>query len=182
MSEIYYSKRFLPPILLIFWLYSCSPANRLPADDRPEFSYGQYSSYTLVQTVPAGSENPALTWPQLYERIRKNLNFHLPSVGLDPVSADPDLYIYIYVLAETDDLRPVAPYRIGWRAESFLAAGERLSEYPPNTLVLDFVDPDLDELVWRGSTGLPLESQKKTNEVLGSRIKKLVQRYPKPPS
>lgn len=168
--------------LLVGGVLSCTSTRTSRKSDQPGFDYSHYRTYAIVETVPLSSENPAFQWPQLTSRIRSELNFFLPSVGLDPVQQNPDLRMYVYVIADPDEGPPVLTYQIGWRAEPFLAAGERFDAYASNTLVLDIVDPRLNELVWRGSTRLPLNSEPETYKVLGTRLKKLVQRYPKTPS
>lgn len=163
-------------------LLSCSSANTLRQSRLPDVDYSQYRSYVIVAPVPSDSDNPAFRWPQLNKRIRNDLNFLLPSVGLDPATDRADLYIFPHIIADSDGRDPMIPYQIGWRAEPFLESGERIDEYPDNTLVLDFVDPNLNELIWRGSTRLPLSREKETYKVLTERLKKLVRQYPHPPS
>lgn len=174
--------RFAYSLMLAGCLFACSPSDNLRETEQPGFNYSQYRTYTIADPVPTSSENPAFEWLQLTDRIRSELNFILPTVGLDRSTKNPDLKVYFFLVAESDNRRPVIPYQVGWRAEPFLSGGERFTEYPPNTLVLDFVDPNLDELVWRGSIHLPLENEQETYKVLSTRIKKLVQRYPDPPS
>lgn len=164
--------------LLIPCLMGCSSSEKTTSSS---YNYSQYSTYRIGDPVVVNSQNPVFKWPQLSERIHKALNFHLPSAGLDPAQSRTDLIIHYYVISDSNAQQPVLSYQIGWRAEQFLARGERFSEYSANTFVLDFVDASADELVWRGSTTIPFDSEQNTYDQLSAQIQKLVQRYPSLP-
>ncbi len=166
--------------LSVFLILGCGTSKYAT---NPAVNYTQYETYSIAKSTIISSENPLFEWTQLSDRIKKDLHFHLPSVGLDRASiqTEPDLRIYFYIIHQADATRPVFNYTVGWRAQPFLEQGEAFAEYPQNTLVLDFIDHTRNELVWRGSIPLSFEEEAKAYESLSQKLKTLVRRYPSLP-
>lgn len=167
--------------MLAIFMIACSSTHKGTV---PSVNYSQYSTYAFGSSSVVSRENPLIQWPQFSQRIEKALRFHLPTAGLDPVPVNsaPDLRIYYYIISDADAQKPVVDYEIGWRAEPFITQGESFTEYDKNTLVLDFVDVTTNELVWRGSTSLPLDNEKKVYQQLSKKIQLLIKKYPYFPS
>lgn len=158
---------------------SSEPANEV---DRPrQINYSQYQDWNFGDGDIPSSENPVFAWPQFAERLRREISFTLPIVGLDRTAESPDLLVYFYALAGDDKYNPVLPYQIGWAAEPFITNGEQFGRYPANTLVIDMVDPKINQLVWRGSTSLPFDEPDRLYRLLPERINTLLRNYPNLP-
>lgn len=141
-------------------------------------NYSQYVTYDFGNAAVASSQNPAFSWPQFKERIEQEVSFVLPGKGLEKDTRSPDLLIYYYALVSTERNVPLLEYNIGWAAEPFITSGERFSDYPDHTFVIDFVDTNINQLIWRGSTALPFDQPDRLYEVLPKRIHSLIGQYP----
>lgn len=165
-----------------FFLYGCKSSEPPPENKKVKtVNYDQYETYDFGNAFLVNREDPLFKFPQLEKRIKRELKFDLPSKRLDYSTEDPDLKIYFYAITDEEGSYPVLSYEIGFAARPFLASGERLQNYPGNTLVIDFVDLSLNELVWRGSIALPFDDEEKLFEVLPKRIHQLLNPYPSVP-
>ena len=181
-----------PPVSTIFFVGAVmtvsiiSGACKVLESGRPGSSktiqYHHFDSYSFGEPLVISSRNPAFSWPQFSERIRHELSFLLPTQGLDSSGKQGDLVIYFYAVVQPVEQPPLVSYYIGWAAEPFVSQGERFERYPSNTFVIDFVDANTRELVWRGSTSLPFDNPDLLYELMPERLAKLIQRYPSPPS
>lgn len=143
-----------------------------------EINYSQYESYSFADAIILSSENPAFSWPQFSERLKREIDFAMPGKGLEKRTANPDLHIFYYAIVDTNRDFPIVPYQIGWAAEPFITSGESFKEYSSNTLVVDFIDTNTRQLVWRGSISLPFNDKNQLYKALPSQIHRLLQQYP----
>ncbi|MDZ7716236.1 MAG: DUF4136 domain-containing protein [Balneolaceae bacterium] len=170
---------FLTFFIGIAILAGCSPAKQTTDENTPrQINYTQYQTYTYGDAIIVSSENPAFSWPQFSERVKREINFVMPGKGLEKVSAQADVQIYFYAIVDANRDRPLLPYQIGWAAEPFITDGELFARYPGNTFVVDFVDSNNNQLIWRASTQLPYDNQTQLYNLLPERIHKLIQKYP----
>lgn len=179
LSDMHYHKTYIIPVALSLVLFTgCKSTEQAKSNAPRQIDYAQYQTYSFGDAIIVSSENPAFSWPQFSDRVKREINFVLPSKGLERTAAKGELNIYFYAVAETGRNRPLLSYQIGWAAEPFISGGERFDRYPSNTLVLDFVDSNINQLVWRASTQLPYDDQDKLYRVLAERIHELIQQYP----
>lgn len=167
---------FLSIVLLVA---GCNSSHKATDENTPrQINYAQYQTYAYGDAIIVSSENPAFSWPQFSERVKREIDFVMPGKGLEKSSVQADLKIYFYAIVEANRDRPLLPYQIGWAAEPFITDGELFARYPGNTFAVDFVDSNNNQLVWRASTQLPYDDQSRLYRVLPERIHKLVQKYP----
>ena len=143
-----------------------------------QINYSQYETYSYGNAIIVSSENPAFSWPQFSERVQREIDFVLPGKGLEKVTIRADLQIFFYAIIKAGQDRPLLSYNIGWAAEPFIENGELFDRYPANTLMIDFIDTNTNQLVWRASTQLPYDDQNRLYKVLPEQIHKIIQKYP----
>lgn len=175
------------PWLFIGWIgfsliTGCSSSDSYQKKTPRLVDFDQYSTFYFPEPVVASSDNPVFSKPQLSERVEQEISFILSNKRLDKSTRNPDLAIYYYAITESEVDITVLPYRIGWAAEPFINSGEILENYPGGTFVIDFVDVNMDQLVWRGSTQLPFQNTETLYRVMPDSIQKLLDRFPRLPN
>lgn len=168
-------------LLMLAWIIApgCSPNafNQLQSEP-PRAEFGDYYSYDYGESYIVSSESPVLKSAQFSDRVRNEFNFQLPGHGLRQNSDTPDLLLYYYAIATDEPNNPIREYRIGFLAERYMQQERRLDEYPRNTFVLDVVDRNRNELIWRGSIAMNFDDPDEMYKNLSRKINALLERYP----
>ena len=167
----------------VLLLASCSSVSTdYDFDDQVDFS--MYRSY---QWVPSDSESTpnSVEYSQLIDRrIRAAVEQNLAAEGLTPASTAPNLLVAYST--RTDRKTEVLDngyygygYR-GWRGSYWRPSTMQVYQYEEGTLVIDLIDAQKKQLVWRGKAvgivGDYADSENRINEA----VKKLFQHYPPP--
>jgi hypothetical protein len=114
------------------------------------------------------------------KRVKSAVNRQLTAKGLSKVSENPDFLIAMHLVRQWKrdvDLGYSSPrYHSGWARHSV-----DVYEYEEGTLVVDFIDSDKRELIWRGSVSAvvdpdagPEKREKRINEA----VSKVLEKFP----
>jgi hypothetical protein len=164
---------FLICFLSMGFLVSCAPV-AVQWDYDPDVDFSQYKTFAWMPRKDGRkSGDPALTNPFLEKRIKKATVKRLKASGYQTSQADPDFLIAYYITFKKK--KTVDVYRYGYR-------GPREADvhhYKEETLVLDFVDAESKQLIWRGwgsdafrPAGGPEEQQKNIDRIVDSILDK----------
>lgn len=177
-----YRRTIIGLLLLVIGLAGgCKTQESAGGSAASDLDYRKYQSYQFGQPVLFSSKDPVFSWNQFEERVKREINFILPSKGLEPTRTDPGLLVYYYALVDPDKKPAILDYTIGWAAEPFIEKGEQFSRYPNNTFVIDLVDTDTRQLVWRASTSLPFDDPDDLYGQLSRQLRELFESYPNVP-
>lgn len=169
-------------IVLNITIGACSSSNSSQKETPRIIDFSQYSTFYFPDAVVPSSDNPVFKELQLSERVEQEISFILSAKNLDRTSQNGDLAVYYYAITQHEENGLVLPYRIGWAAEPFIESGEILENYSADTFVIDVVDPNMNQLIWRGSIGLPFQNSDKLFRVLSDSLQKLLKPYPRLPN
>lgn len=161
-------KKIILFLCIGFFTIACHSTRHSNPSEQKSLDLSKYKTYSLKATRPADSEDPVFKWSQFEERVRRELNFLLPSIGLDPAARRPDLYVFFFTITDQAQI-PIRTYESKqWEWD----------ELPENLLVVDFVEPNTENLIWRGWINLPFNDQDKTFEMLPKKLQQLVSEIP----
>lgn len=178
---IYLLKRYFLPGLLCFLAIQfagCKNSEQSTSKPPETVNYSQFTTFNFGKPHVISSQNPVFSWPQFQERIEREIKFSLPGTGLDFSGRDPDLLIYYFAIVDTREDYPLLPYHAGWAAKPFLSRGETFSQYVPHTLVIDMVDTNNNQLVWRGSVRINFDDAEQFYRELPEKVYSLLKQYP----
>ncbi|MBW2293170.1 MAG: DUF4136 domain-containing protein [Deltaproteobacteria bacterium] len=173
---------------VIITALSCSTV-RVETDYDPETDFGSLQTYAWMPDPPAVSSDPLLHNSLLDSRVRSAVDRALAAKGIRKVSAEEASFLVNYYISLEHKIRvdsiPVSNYGYrgaGWRGGLLIEA--RVHQYDEGTLILDVVDPQKNELLWRGSgstqagkTSTPEARKKKIDEI----VSKLLATFPPNP-
>ena len=139
------------------------------AEFDPEFDFSAYSSYAWREGTPARREAAE-------RRIRDSVNRELAEAGLRLAEEDADLWVVTHVLVDRHTLRDL-------RDESYWEFYKGIKSVDPydlgrGTVVIDLVDPRLEQIVWRGAVSRAVDKNmkpdsKKIDKAIHSVLKRL---------
>lgn len=162
---------------IIIAALSCSTV-RVESDYDPEADFGSLQTYAWMPDPPAVSSDPLLHSSLLDSRVRSAVDRTLAAKGIRKVSVEEASFLVNYYISLEHKIRvdtiPVSNYGYrgaGWRGGRLVEA--RVHQYDEGTLILDLVDPQKNELLWRGSgstrvgsTSTPQARKKKIDEIV----------------
>ena len=159
-----------PVLALMAWLLV---AGTVTADVKVEFDPGfdftAYSSYAWREGTRARREGAE-------KRIHDSVDRELAAAGLRLAEEDADLWVVTHVLVDQHSLRDL-------RDESYWEFYKGIKSVDPYDLgrgavVIDLVDPKLEQIVWRGVVSKAVDKNmkpdsKKIDEAIHSVLKRL---------
>ena len=164
-------------VLFLLAAAACSSVE-VQSDWDPSASFGGLHTWAWQGSTPTVTGNPRLDDPLVHERIQGAVEKSLAEKGFSKsVSGKPDFWVaYHIAMQEKLDARTIytgyGPYR-GWYGVG--GAQTVVDTYDVGTLLIDFVSPDSNNVIWRG-TGQSRIQDLKTPEERQARIQDAVDR------
>ena len=173
-------------LLLVLGLSACTTFN-VKTDHDPTADFTKFKKFTFVGLADAekgGIHDNSL----MHKRIESAVALELTGKGLQQVDLNqqPDLLVYYWFSAkEKQQIQSTGPPpgTYGWRGGYGWGAGYgggvTTYEYTEGTLILDLVEPNKKELMWRATIVGTLQDTPKDNIELGNKaIAKAFENYP----
>ena len=126
-----------------------------------------FDSYVTFDWMPAPSTvtQQRQQLPLLELRLKRSFEHELQAIGYEKVDEDPDFYVAFHTAVDRTLTRTYfnnwryryPPRGAPWRGRPGPRAGVVVVDsYDVGSLILDVIDADTEELVWRGvATGFP---------------------------
>jgi hypothetical protein len=157
----------------------------------PNYDFSQIRTFSWRDTA---GQSLAQSNPFLHQHIINALEYQLSATGLREVESNADVEVTYYGSTETNYTLESESYgygfgaygRGGWGAYGYGMGGPvstttSVHSYERGTLVVDIVDADNDELIWRGTVGdiTVSDSVEKQQKAIDKAIKKLAKQSAK---
>jgi len=164
-------------LALALVLAACSSV-QVKQDWDPGAKFGRLHTWAWQGSTPSVTGNPRLDDPLLHERIQSAIDKSLTQKGFTRAgSGKPDFLVtYHIALQQKLDAHTIytgyGPYR-GWYGVG--GAQTVVDTYDVGTLLIDFISPETNNVIWRGS-GQSRIQELKTPEERQARIQDAVDR------
>jgi len=140
--------------------------------------YDQEADFTKYKTFTLSQENP-LPNPLAEKRLQKILLEVLLEEGLEEAAEGGDLIVFSHGTTGTKKQVYVDNYGYGRWRYGWGTTTATVQEFEVGTLVIDLVDNETEQLVWRGVATETISSKPETNEKRFRRtIEKMFKKYP----
>jgi len=164
-------------LLTAFLLASCVPMT-VQHDYDPDVDFSAYSTFTWMP-VPENAETAKanLSGPFLEKRIRKSVVEAMAEKGLSRTDKDPAFLVAYYLNYKRKTDVNVHHHGYGYWSPRTLD----VNQYKEGTLILDFVDAESGELIWRGWSISALQaghSPGEEQEILDMAVREILKRFP----
>jgi len=136
----------------LLFLSGCGSSSPINTDQSqtPSTEVLHISSFSVKGGLYESSQSPLFKYQGLEERIIRELIFQLESRGIEHQRTQPETTIYFFYLPAGSPTIPESPY-------SYTTQNQFFQNLPVDSLskdqqffVLDVVDPQNNQLVWRG--------------------------------
>jgi len=155
-------------------------------DYEEDVDFSKYQTFT-VESREARAANQAVSLsPIVDRRIERSITEALQAKGYEPVEAGADLRVIFHTVTHTrtevNDWRVGAsPFRrhpyYGYSSYSFID----IYEYEEGTFIIDLVDTETDQLVWRGASNKRLGWTAPSQEEVDAIVERIFLEYPPEP-
>ena len=174
-------------VLVIFAL-ACTAAHaqKITVEYDKTVDFSRFKTYAID---PAGQDNSPR--PMLRIVIQAAVQDDLGKRGLAKVDSNPDLYVQMYGAVDTDMTAHyhdpiyggyIPPINSGITLWHNVPGTVTTVIIPKGTLVVDVIDANKKELVWRGIAKQKLSDEKaKLVDQVNTAVEKLFQQYPAEP-
>ena len=152
---------------------SCSRAI-IKADYDQEIDFANYKSFDWMARPQKKGVDPFVENTLLEKRIKNAANTELTAKGYQrQTTADPDLMVvyYVGVKGKLD----VRAYGYGYWGGFY---GPDVRQYNEGTLILDFVDPESNELVWRGWYAGAIKGRAIREKEIHRAVRHILEKFP----
>ena len=168
--------RRLRSAIVILLVLSLAPAvlAKVIVDHDPSADFSKLKTYAWIAGTPAPN-------PLGEKRIRAALDEKLQSLGFKPVEESPDLLVATHATKSTQQHISVDSYGYGYGRyhSGWGTSTARVHSIPIGTLVVDLIDADSKELIWRGEGSDTLSDKvEKNQKKLSKVLKKMFKKFP----
>ena len=179
--------RFILVLLSMVWIFysiSCSPTIKTGYDYDTKEDFARFKTFDYL-TFPDNSQMNEF----VLKRTKYYLNQELDSKGLQQSSENPELLIAIHTRVRSKVQvanmgYAYAPQMRYWSSYGYFGTyGWEVREYQKGTLVVDFVDAQEKEMVWRGVAdgSIPeIPQTEKIERIVKQAVKEMMKNYPPP--
>ncbi|MFQ6112719.1 MAG: DUF4136 domain-containing protein [bacterium] len=168
--------RFFLCFSLTLGLMSCSSITVKSDYDR-QVNFANYQTFKWMPYPAKAGKSTVAKNSLLDKRIRRAVERELSAKGYEIVQtgkADAALAYHTAVRQKVDVSGVGYGYWRGW------PRGRRVyvHSYKEGTLVVDIVDPDLKQLIWRGLATDVVDDPEESEEKINEAVKKILERFP----
>lgn len=170
--------------VLIVFSVSCSPTIKAGYDYDTKEDFTRFRTFDYL-TFPDNSQMNEF----VLKRTKAYLNQELKNKGMQQSSQNPDLLIAIHTQVRSKVQVGTLGYSYGpqvvyWSSYGYFGTyGWEVREYRKGTLVVDFVDAQQKEMVWRGVAdgSIPeIPQTEKIDKIVNQAVKEMMKYYPPP--
>ncbi|GAB3202720.1 hypothetical protein ABID22_001029 [Pontibacter aydingkolensis] len=177
---------------LCFLILGCAPTVDVNTDYAQDANFSQYQTFSFYQEQPTEAKATSGNYDtMLDQRLKTAIRQSLSTQGLTYDASSPDLKVAYDVAVDTEtevNTNYAYPrgfgygyshwygYRYNYGFNRFPATYKTINQYKQGTIVVDLVDVDSNELVWRGVGEAPVDmagdiSQERINTIVSNILK-----------
>jgi hypothetical protein len=168
--------------MCVILLVGCSPEIRVHTDCDPEYDLWAFKTFDWGQKVNIEEGKNPFHYNELNDkRIKSAVQDQLTSRGYLLTDAHPDLILHYHIIVDNKSVLVTEPY--GYNYSTYWRRMEtNIYSYREGTLILDLMDSQTNNLIWRGWAVSPLDSSYKPEEIdrlIKTAVAKIFKKFPK---
>jgi hypothetical protein len=144
---------------------ACSTQLRVYSDYDRDYSIREFTTYTWAGSKEIESKNNPLYYNELNDkRIKNAVNAQLENKGYLPTPDNPRLIVHYHIVVEDRTIVTTDPYG-HYYSPYWMRLQTNIYPYREGTLIIDLMDANTDNLIWRGWAVAVLENVYNTDQV-----------------
>jgi Domain of unknown function (DUF4136) len=168
-------------ISALLMLAACSPQIRVYSDADPDYDLQTYHTFDWGQKVNIEQGNNPLLYNELNDkRIKSAVAAQMALHGYTLTSENPDLILHYHIIINDQSIITPEPY--GYRYGPYwMHLQTNTYSYREGTLILDLMDKNAGELIWRGwaVTAIDQVDPEQIDNLIKTAVARIFKKYPK---
>ena len=172
-------------LALLVLAAACGPMIDVRSDYDPSADFLQLRTYAWLQTPSNAPRDPRINNDLLDSRVRSAVNDELHGRGYTEATENPDFRVAYHVVLREKVAAAAFPTSYGYGLGRFPAETDvRVATYEEGTLLLDVVDGDTNELIWRGAASTRIDPDRTPQErtaLIRQAVEEMLAKFPPKP-
>jgi hypothetical protein len=147
------------------------------ADHDSQNEFGAYSTFAVFERQGKESRRPQMS-PIVDQRIASALAAELNAKGFDSTSPNEADFLVTFYTAVRRRVVINRTGLYGWGGWGWRGGATRVNSFPEGTLVIDVIDRQDRQLVWRGVGEGAFTSTNPSDENVAKRVGKILRTFP----
>jgi len=179
----------LAALAVLACLGGCSPSITVQSDYAPEVDFSALHTFAWLPPAHAPGADPRVRSSILAGRVRRAAVADLKAKGYVEVApnAEPDFYVaYRAAVDDKINVRSTPTYygyHGWWGSPVAMGSQTTVHQYELGTLIIDIVDRERDDLIWRGSGQAKLRKSDKRSSAerdrdMADAVKAILEDFP----
>ena len=171
-------------LCVVFLAAGCSSVS-VSHDFDSQVNFADLRTYSWMPAPESPSESTQRELQQnslIEGRVKRAVNEHLAAKGLIQTRQDPDFLVAFHTGVQ--DKTDIQSWGYGYGYWGMGGGGVSTIHYQEGTLILDFIDPKTDNLIWRG-VGKKVVSERttpqKSEKEISNAVEKILKKFPPSP-
>lgn len=161
-------------VALILLMTGCSPEIRVYSDYDPGYELYNYATFTWLKEKSIELGNNPLYYNELNDkRIKSAITEQLTKKGYRRSEKDPELVVHYHIIVDDQSIVTTDPHGYFY-SPYWTHLRTNIQQYREGTLIIDFMDPKTNNLVWRGWAVSALEGRPLTPDKIDGLIRTAV--------
>lgn len=177
-------KRIIVVIFLAILSFSCT--RNLHIEREPNITIEQYRTYGWNKLEATKASHPLYSSVELNQTIMREIDKNLAQKGFRRNIATPDFLVDFHIYVEEQKFQNLVCGAGFYRGERYLPdLGQRtycespeIVKYDDGTLIIDIVDSQTGQLVWRGTAGEVIDNPAYATEIFKKKVKRILRKFP----
>jgi hypothetical protein len=174
--------RFALLLVVVVALAACAPQIHIASDYDPSADFARMKTYAWLQTPAHVPQDPRINSDLLASRVHSAVNDELTVRGYAESVEKPDFRVTYHVAVKDKIDVQSFPTDYGYGLGRWPAGSDvRVAQYEEGMLLLDLVDGETNELIWRGSAQAridPNRSPAERTKLIRSAVHQMLDRFP----
>lgn len=168
-------------ILLLILLSRCSPEIQAYTDYEPDYDLWTYETFSWSQKMNIEQNQNPLYYNELNDkRIKKAVLKQLEKRDYCLTPDKPQLILHYHIIVEDKSTIVTEPFGYAYGA-NWMGRRQKIYSYTQGTLILDLMDTQNNQLVWRGWAIAPVDgvdSPEQLEDLIETAVRKIFIKFP----
>jgi hypothetical protein len=172
-------------LALLVLMAACGPMIDVRSDYDPSADFAHLQTYAWLQQPSSAPRDPRIHNDLLDSRVHSAVNDALHAKGYTEASENPDFRVAYQVVLREKVAAAAFPTSYGYGLGRLPADSDvRIATYDEGTLLLDVVDGNTNELIWRGAASTRIDPDRTPQErtaLIRAAVNEMLGKFPPKP-
>ena len=177
-------KRIVVIIFLAALSFNCT--RNLHIEQEPNIALEQYQTYAWNKLEATKATHPFYSSVELNQTLMREIDKNLTKKGFHRNITTPDFLVDFHIYVEEQKFQNLVCGAGFYRGERYLpdlsqrtyCESPEIVNYDDGTLIIDIVDAQTGQLVWRGTAGEIVDNPAFATEIFRKKVKRILKKFP----